>query len=339
MPTQRPNDKFEVDPDAPFFFPDAADLEPGLNAALGEADPCQVPLTVLDREPNEMVSTFASEIVTCRLADGTTRRLLCKYTAGRTHNQPDARHGVAYEAEVYRQVLQRQPLPVPAYYGTFHEPETGDVWLMTEWLDRALEICYTTDDLPAAAAWVGRFHAFQQECLGRESMSFLKRYDADYYGAWSRRMLQLADPIPRRYAWLPQVCRHYETLIPLLTEAPPTIIHGEFTPDNVLLQAGHIVPIDWESAAIAAGEIDLAILTWEWDEATVRACEAEYCRARWGDATPTSFADNLRAARLYAVFHWLTGSSEWRAVNGRLTQLEELRRVAESQGIIERRNP
>ena len=41
---------------------------------------------------------------------------------------------------------------------------------------------------------------------------------------------------------------------------PRAPAHGEFTPHNVLWQGGRAVPIDWESAAFGAGEVDLAVL-------------------------------------------------------------------------------
>jgi hypothetical protein len=334
MPTSQPNEKFEVDPASPFLFPDLPALTNGLTALLKDSGLTAGPVTILDRDPNEMVSTFASEIITCRLNDGEEKRLFCKYTSGRSHHPPDARLGVAYEAEVYQHVLRGLPLPVPGYYGHYHQPDNGECWLVLEWLDKSLEICFTTDVLPAAAAWAGRFHALAEERLQREPLVFLRRYDADYYAAWSQRLLRLAEPLPAQHAWVRKVCRRYEELVPVLTAAPATIIHGEYTPENVLLHDGRVLPIDWESAAVAPGEIDLAILPWEWDDDTIRACRASYVKARWPDGPPSAHVETLRAAQLYAVLHWLTGSTEWQAPEEATTHLQELRSVAESLGIL-----
>ena len=71
-----------------------------------------------------------------------------------------------------------------------------------------------------------------------------------------------------------------------LTSAPQTIIHGEYYPKNILVREGEIFPVDWESAAVAAGEIDLASLTEGWPEEDKRVCQAEYCAARWPNGAP-----------------------------------------------------
>jgi len=47
---------------------------------------------------------------------------------------------------------------------------------------------------------------------------------------------------------------------PLLT-SPPTLIHGEFYAKTVLVRRGKLFMVDWESAAIGPGEVDLAALT------------------------------------------------------------------------------
>jgi aminoglycoside phosphotransferase (APT) family kinase protein len=334
MPTAQPNPKFEIDPDAPFLFPDAITLSTGLTTLLSQNKAWISPLTIVDRDPNEMVSTFASEIVTCRFGDGQEERFFCKYTAGRSHHPPDARQGLAYEAEVYQHVLSGLSLPVPGYFGSYRDPATGDCWLVLEWLDKSLEISFTTDVLPQAATWVGQFHAITEEKLRQHLYPFLRIYSADYYRAWAHRLMRLAEPLPAQHGWVRTLCRRYEERIPLLLAAPATIIHGEFTPENVLLQQGRVVPIDWESAAVAPGEIDLAVIAWEWDDETVQACEANYQKARWPEGTPTCFAETLKAAQLYAVFHWLTGSTEWQAPQEARVQLRELREVAERLEIL-----
>jgi hypothetical protein len=57
-----------------------------------------------------------------------------------------------------------------------------------------------------------------------------------------------------------------------------------------------IYPVDWESAAVAAGEIDLAALTEGWPPGFVEQCELEYQRARWPEGPPTGFERRLAAA-------------------------------------------
>ena len=85
-----------------------------------------------------------------------------------------------------------------------------------------------------------------------------------------------------RSPWLPDFCercqRRFPALLPLAT-----IIHGEFQASNILECNGRIVTTDWESAALAAGELDLAALTWGCDDDLTFRCERQYGLARWPD--------------------------------------------------------
>ena len=71
------------------------------------------------------------------------------------------------------------------------------------------------------------------------------------------------------------------------------------------MQDGVIYPVDWESAAIAAGEIDLASLTDRWPSSIIEQCELEYQHARWPQGAPVEFERRLTTARLYLHFRWL----------------------------------
>src|SRR5260370_16011553 len=81
-------------------------------------------ITILGRDPAVYVSTFFNEIVTCRLPDGSVRRLLAK--RGGAHTAPTYGHrgGVPYEARVYRSVLEPLATSAPRFYGS--APYTGN---------------------------------------------------------------------------------------------------------------------------------------------------------------------------------------------------------------------
>ena len=97
----------------------------------------------------------------------------------------------------------------------------------------------------------------------------------------------------------------YETVIDTLVEPPLTIIHGEYYPANVRWHRGDVYPVDWETAAIGAGEIDLACLTENWPEEFAQRCERAYIQARWPDGCDrTVFRRRLSAARLYMTLRW-----------------------------------
>ncbi len=96
-----------------------------------------------------------------------------------------------------------------------------------------------------------------------------------------------------------------EVIAQLLT-ALTTVIHGEFYPGHILYGRGRICPVNWESAAVARGELDLASVTDGWSARLRAACVREYTTARWPDGViPTEFRRTFAAARLYSAFRWL----------------------------------
>ena len=67
--------------------------------------------------------------------------------------------------------------------------------------------------------------------------------------------------------------------------------------------------MDWETAAIGPGEIDLAVFTFDWDMEELHELEAAYVDARWGGEPPADFDERMLAARLYVSFHWIFSGS------------------------------
>ena len=80
---------------------------------------------------------------------------------------------------------------------------------------------------------------------------------------------------------------------------------------NILVRDGSVHPIDWESAALAAGEIDLVALIDGWPDDVVERALAAYVDARWGGQAPGDFASLCDAARLYVGLRWLGDRPYW----------------------------
>jgi hypothetical protein len=294
------------------------------------------PVTVRARRLNPYGSTFPAEIVTCTVADGREYRVFCKYTAVGGQTDQGHRGGAGYEADVYRQVLHGLPLPVPAFHGAFACPASGSTCVVLQYLETGIRVSKlpVPGAIPAAAAWAGRFHAWNEPRLRQGDFPFLTRYDADYYVGWSRRTLLYAGATLAQQPWLGSLCRYYEERLPALTTRPPTVIHGEFTPHNVLWHDGGIYPTDWETAAVAAGEIDLAILMEGWDEETVRCCVQNYRQARGASSLTAAFQDALKVARLYVAFRWLAARPDWPGDQRSRWRLQLLKGLAERARIF-----
>jgi hypothetical protein len=238
------------------------------------------------------------EIVTCRMADGSLRRLFCKFGPVGESAGPAQCSGVAYEARVYDQLLPAWQDEVPRLYGALLDEATQTIGLTLEYLDGATSLQAAAQPqagLVAAARWIGRFHGWGETAA---VPSFLHRYDTTFYRLWMQRAGHFTRRLHQRFPWLPELCERCQRRLPALLP-PATIIHGEYQAENILVYNGCNVAIDWESAALAAGEIDLASLTWGWDDDLAELCRQQYCLARWPDGVPDDFALRLTAARVF----------------------------------------
>jgi hypothetical protein len=317
-------------------FPDLPTLTFGLTSALKESGRGTRGLTILTRRPSSRASTFPSEIVTCRTDGGTKLRLFCKYASGYMHTGRDPRHGVGYEVEVYRNILEPLKTTTPRFCGGSADPTTGGAWLFLQYVEKSTPMKNTADPtifLGAAARWIGRFHAAHEGKRANTPLSFMVAYDAKYYLGCARRTSLYANGLHRKYPWLKPLCRYYEDLVDLLTHTQ-TIIHGEYEIANILTRNHRVYPVDWEAAAIGAGEIDLATLTCRWRVGTIRECEREYCRARWPDGPPPEFERRLAAARLHYCFRWLACRREWTRHKSASGWFSALRATGEQMGLI-----
>src|SRR5437867_5549137 len=107
------------------------------------------------------------------------------------------------------------------------------------------------------ARWLAQFHARHERREDEPSLAFLKRYDAAYYRGWARRTFEFARPLRARFPWLAELRRCGDAWFTPLLRAPQTVIHGEFYTKTVLVRGQNLFMVDWESAAIATGVIDL----------------------------------------------------------------------------------
>ena len=323
------------------LLPDLETLTLRLSAGLGSNGDRQKAVTVLRRSRPPFMSTFPNEIVTCRLANGCRQRVFVKYQAGQSHGSYGHRGDIAYETEVYRRVLQPMPEFRPKWLGAHTDPRTGEVSLFLEYVYgnvRLSDMVWKRSvrqprAMAQATRWIARFHAAHQDHAGDHS--FLKRYDAEYYRGWARRTCEFARPLHDRFPWLARLCESDDWFAPLLAE-PPTVIHGEFYAKTVLVRKESVFMVDWESAAIAAGEIDLAALTEgkHWPATVVRKCERAYVHARWPEGAPAGFRRTLEAAKIYLHFRWLGERADWAVREKSLPRYDYLHTSAKQLGLL-----
>ena len=324
-------------------LPDEATLTAGLKSVFSESAGAR--LEVISRLKNDYTSTFPTEIVKCRLSEVDEITLLCKYEAGHgrsvfsgSHTAYGHRSGPAYEADVYRRVLGPLGLSSPRFFGA-HTDDRGDLWLVIEYLEKAKGIDEASSPgkaLRLASRWIAEFHARNEKrlntALNVPELSFLKQYDATYYRQWAARTLQFAGRWSEELPWLDALARRYAESADNFLALPLTIVHGEFTPHNVLIRETEIYPVDWESTAIAFGELDLIALIDKWPASIARACEREYLTARWPGPAPADYDRRLDLARMYWDFRWLGDRPEWTGSRKVGARFEHLRATAERLG-------
>lgn len=308
------------------YLPTTRVLEDGLRAIFANGS-VGGRVAVLARSANVYSSTAPSEIVRCRLGDGRELTLLCKYSLGPHGNSFGHRGGGPYEAMIYRHVLQPLEASAPVLHGVRVDPMTQSTWLVLEYVD-GFSRGMSRDSMFLAAVWAAAFHRGAKE-LHRYPAE-LTVYDSCYYRGWADRTQEFAAAARYRRPWLPTVCARFAEQGPDLLGAQPTVIHGEYYPHNVLSRHHcEIHPVDWESAALAAGEIDLASLTEGWPSAYARRCEALYQQVRWPGGAPHNFGRALAAARVYLALRWLGESPAQTASRLSRPYLEQLQRLGQ----------
>lgn len=311
------------------MLPDDRALIAGLASVLGV-----LPSTIilLDRRPHEYTSTFPMELVSCEAGGGVQHHLFIKYSADTAHPAFGHRGGVPYEASVYQRVLEPLAMGTPKCHGVYEDPQTGWTWLVLQYIDHAMRCFDEPESIVDAAAWIGRFHAACESVAVQRAQPWLKSYDAAYLSSWLERALEFSQKLPYAAGWLATAAPKLRDAFAEFVEHPATIIHGEYYVKNILVRGAAVHPVDWESAALSRGEIDLACLTDNWDEQTKRACRAAYCEARWSGDTPSDFDRALDLARIYVSLRWLGDRPYWTTCATNEWRFAEVKAMAERCG-------
>jgi hypothetical protein len=232
----------------------------------------------LERRPFPYATTCPLTELTVGYPDGGSQRLLLKSLRPQ-RPRPGGYHPER-EGLVYADVLA----------GTGYGPAligAGADWILIELVD-GTEL-WQIGDVEAWAAvggWLGDFHrcfAARREVLAR-----------------LLPVLDLRQHWPHNLTGFDLAACH-EMVAPL-TDLPRTLVHGEFYPSNVLVSGDRVIPVDWETAGLGPGVLDLAALVTGWDDASV----ARIVRAHGGVA-----AIDVDRARLALALRWLGAEQEW----------------------------
>jgi aminoglycoside phosphotransferase (APT) family kinase protein len=235
---------------------------------------------------------------------------------------------------VYRDLLATTGATAPRYRGTWTVPGRGTCLVVDALTTAATLRRHPPDRMLDAAAWIGRFHRQATRELGRPELGFLARYDREHIWSWMSRAQRQATEHGLSLPWLTDLAGRFEGMVTELTSDPPAVIHGEFYPLNILASDAHIHPIDWESAGIGPGEIDLASLVMGWPDPIAAKCRSSYAQSRWPEGVPPGFAARLQAATLYLCLRMLGDNQRPSAPAGGLPFFDYLHRTAVTCGLL-----
>jgi hypothetical protein len=254
-------------------------LTSALSVLLGERNSSALPLRIVGRAGNPLAASFPSEVVKCELADGNLVCLLCKYEYPHAYppalyrkrineecGLPNQYATIRYEAEVYSAVYPFLEGTPPKLYGVHRSENREREFLAIEYVQCAV----TADRLDAiesqaamleeAARWLGRFHSRPVHKALADGPVAVVHFGTRYYHHWAARTVMAARELGLHTQPIDRAIELFAAGKSFLMKRP-VLIHGDFYADNVLSIAGAIYPIDWACAAVASGELDLAMLT------------------------------------------------------------------------------
>jgi len=269
------------------------------------------PVESIERRPYAYRTSFAIDALDVQLAGGRRLRLLLKDLGAASEKALAAKPSFLVdplrEIDVYREILSRHTLGTPHCFGAVVDPGSGRYWVVLEHVSGA--VLWQIGELGVwqeAARWLAGLHT---TCRG-VSHPRLLRYDRSSYETWLARA-RAATGEPR----LDRVAAGYDSVVQRLLELPPTFIHGEFYPSNVLVETRggsvRVAAIDWEMAAIGPGLVDLAALTAGWSEPERERIAFAYSEALPDPGSEDAFLEALECCRLHIALQWLGWAKEW----------------------------
>jgi hypothetical protein len=293
---------------------DTASLEARLRDVFGAT------ARVVERETNRRSSSAASEIVVVA-SDARTRTLFVKHGADAVDRWSGHTRGVPHEIAAYERVVGPGDDIAPRYVASWAELSRSS--LVVDFIPGAKR-SNDPHRVVVAAAALGAWHARGAPLAATSRLSSLNDFGPGITTAIGER---LADALDTQAAPIPVLERLVGLLDGIgerLAGAQTTFVHGECYPANVLIAGSDCYLVDWETAGIGCGELDLAALTaGSWASTTIDACDQAYAAARWPGGEPRGFDDALVAARVlvHAQLAWRAIRTGSVASAGRLTEL------------------
>ena len=289
----------------------------------------------VERQPLRFSTAFPTEIVSITLEDGETVSLFVKQLGQEQSDHPDKQQRDR-ELQVYGRLFKGGLHPVPRYYGNEWNAQTQRWDLYFEYIDGwKLKHC-DMNTWFLAAEKLGALHGYfmnRGEVL--QSAEFLLQLDSRYFLTWAERAIQSLVGFPLRVQEnLRAIAARYDVIASLLASQPPTLVHNDLAPKNVVVDRGvkpdRICFVDWELAGRGCGLLDLVYLKYKLDPETGARMVGHYCSAlasTFGSAPGGRELHILLAAcELHRRIYRIARREAWN-----ITEKDTIQSVAEAQ--------
>jgi aminoglycoside phosphotransferase (APT) family kinase protein len=218
----------------------------------------------VDRTRSKYSSSYETEILTVRLAGGTDLQLFLKDFGARRYAKDQMTQRRWRELRVYQDLLADSDLGTARYYGAAWDESRRRYWLLLEFVS-GVQVRYCEfDQWVRAAGWLGRMQAhFAERIDSLHERDFLIRHDAEFFSSTAALAARAVSLIsPRLHERLQAVVSRYDELVAVMVDEPPTLVHGGYHPQNILVTGSaewpRLCPTDWEEAALGSQFYDFA---------------------------------------------------------------------------------
>ncbi|MDM9379808.1 phosphotransferase [Chlorogloeopsis sp. ULAP01] len=235
-------------------------LEQGLSRYLGRA----LQIVAIQSQPLYSFSTHPIERLTVTLDDNQQLSVIFKQLQLKCDRH--IRH-CGKEVWIYERLLANRHLGTPALYASLYDESNHRYWLFLEDVGEwKLEYC-DVEEWFAAFRWLARMHAtyYRRDAQLRE-FDCLVEHKAVFYRYLAEMARQsIQEYQPQAIARFDSLMSRLDELIAELEEQPHTLVHGDMSCHNLIVQPEvGIRPIDWEWAAIGVPAWDVVRLLAGW---------------------------------------------------------------------------
>lgn len=309
-----------------------------LERLVSQREGRRVQVTGWMRQPSPVAGVFPVEVLHVSLRDGGDVTLFVKHLGPEQADHPDKQRRDR-EPRIYEELLGRDALPVPRYYGSRWNEATNrrEVFLeyVGDWSLKYQEL----EHWFAAAPRLAQLHAFFSGRVAElRRCDFLLCLDARYFRQWAERAVAaVAGEATALAAELAGVVDGYGPIAELLGGQPSTLVHNDLAPKNVIAdrsrRPARICFVDWEMSGVGCGLLDLVHLKHGLDPISDRAMCAAYCAELDGTGLLPSGPDELRrlfaACELHQTLYRLASFPAWHVPTERVAQwVTEARELA-----------